>query len=179
MGKNVLILSGTPRVGGNSDVLCDQFAKGASEAGNSVEKIRIADKKIGFCTGCYGCESSGKCVQKDDMEAILDKMIDADVIVMATPVYFYTMDAQMKALIDRTVPRYTEITDKDFYFIATAADKNKASLEKTIDGFKGFAEDCLSGTEIKGIIYGTGVWQKGEIVNTKHMTEAYEMGKTV
>jgi multimeric flavodoxin WrbA len=113
------------------------------------------------------------------MEEILNKMVKADVIVMATPVYFYTMDAQMKTLIDRTVPRYTEIADKDFYFIVTAADTDQSMLERTIEGFRGFTEDCLPNAHEKGIIYGTGAWQIGEIKNSPAMKQAYEMGKQV
>ena len=115
--KHVLILSASPRKNGNSDTLCDRFAQGASESGHKVEKIFLASKDIGYCRGCGVCNSTHKCVQKDDMSEILDKMVTADVIVLATPVYFYTMDGQMKTFIDRTVPRYTEITNKDFYFI--------------------------------------------------------------
>ena len=63
--------------------------------------------------------------------------------VLATPVYFYTMDGQMKTLIDRTVPRYTEMTDKEFYYIMTAADTERANLEKTVEGLRGFTLDCL------------------------------------
>lgn len=113
------------------------------------------------------------------MAAILDKMVTADVIVLATPVYFYTMDGQMKTLIDRTVPRYQEIADKDFYFIVAAADTHKAALERTISGFRGFTEDCLPRPHEKGIIYGVGAWEIGEIKNTPAMQQAYEMGKQV
>jgi len=91
MKKKVLILSGSPRKGGNSDTLCDQFIKGAEEAGHAAKKIYVDDNKIGFCKACYACKKNGVCFQKDDMSAILDKMVDADVIVMATPVYYYTM----------------------------------------------------------------------------------------
>jgi multimeric flavodoxin WrbA len=112
------------------------------------------------------------------MAGILDKMLDADVIVMATPVYFYTMDAQMKTLIDRTVPRYEEITDKEFYFIVSAADTSKESLERTIDGFRGFTI-CLNGAKEKGVVYGVGAWRKGDIVGSVAMNQAYEMGKNV
>ena len=94
MGKKVLILSGSPRKGGNSDILCDEFARGAQEAGNEVEKIRVASKKIHPCSACYYCrDHGGECVHKDDMAVILQKMIDADVLVLASPVYFYSIDA--------------------------------------------------------------------------------------
>lgn len=179
MNKKVLILSASPRKNGNSDTLCNEFIRGANESGNITEKIFLRDKKINFCMGCGVCNNTHKCVQKDDMAEILNKMVNADVIVMATPVYFYTMDGQMKTLIDRTVPRYTEISDKDFYFIVTAADTDKSMMRKTIECFRGFTEDCLKNPHEKGIIYGTGAWKVGEIQNNPAMDEAYQMGKNV
>lgn len=179
MKKNIVILSGTPRKGGNSDVLCDQFMKGALEEGHSVEKISIANKEIHYCTGCGTCFNMGKpCPQKDDMSEIMEKMIQADVIVMATPVYFYTMNAQMKTLIDRTCSRYTEISNKEFYFIVAAADNDVRTMKRTIESFRGFTY-CLEGAVEKEIIYGVGAWQIGEIQNTATFQEAYRMGKSV
>lgn len=179
MTKKVLVLSASFRKHGNSDILCDQFIKGAQEAGNEVEKIYLNDKNINYCRGCGVCNTTHKCIQKDDMAEILDKMVNADVIVMATPVYFYAMNGQMKTLIDRSVPRYGEISDKDFYFIASAADSNPQMLRRTIEGFRGFTEDCLNNAREKGIIYGTGAWQAGEIKNTPAYAEAYEMGRQI
>lgn len=177
--KNVLIISASPRKNGNSDILCDRFAEGVKAGGNAAEKIFLAEKNIGYCCGCGVCNTTHRCVQKDDMEEILDKMIHADVIVLATPVYFYSVDGQMKTFIDRTVPRYTEIRNKDFYFIMTAADTEKASLERTLETFRGFTEDCLEGAREAGILYGTGAWQIGEIKDTPAYDEAYEMGKNL
>ena len=177
--KQVLIISASPRRHGNSDTLCDRFAAGARESGHRVEKVFLAEKTIGYCRGCGACHTTHRCVQRDDMADILDKMVQADVIVLATPVYFYTMDGQMKTFIDRTVPRYTEITDKDFYFIMTAADTEKASLTRTLEAFRGFTEDCLDGAREAGILYGVGAWQVGEIENTPAYAEAYEMGKRI
>jgi multimeric flavodoxin WrbA len=179
MAKKVLIVSASPRKGGNSDLLCDQFLRGAEEAGNQAEKIFLRDKKINYCTGCGTCFNEGKgCIQKDDMKNILEKMVAADVIVMATPVYFYTMNGQMKTFIDRTCPRYTEISDKGIYFIMAAATSSKKAMERTLEGFRGFTS-CLTGTKEKGVIYGTGAWQKGDIKGSKAMIQAYEMGKEV
>ena len=177
MSKHILILSGSPRKGGNSDLLCDEFAKGAQEAGHQVEKIRVQEQKIGPCLACYGCRGTGVCVQKDDMAAILEKIVAADVLVLATPVYFYSMDGQLKTLIDRTLPRYTEIRNKEVWFIATAA-AGKGAMERTIDALRGFT-DCLPGAQVKGVIYGSGVYQKGEIMDTKAFQEAYQLGKKV
>lgn len=131
---------------------------------------------MNYCTGCGVCNSTHKWVQKDDMAEIMDKMVNADVIVFATPVYFYTMDAQLKTLIDRTVPRYTEMVNKEVYYILTAADTNAANLEKTVESIRGFTLDCLDGAVEKGILYGTGVWDKGEVQSSAHMKTAYEMG---
>lgn len=179
MGKNVLILSASPRRNGNSDLLCNEFLRGAVDAGNAAEKIFLRNRTINYCTGCGVCNDTHQCVQKDDMADILDKMVRADVIVMATPVYFYTMDAQLKNLIDRTVPRYTEIADKDFYFIVTAADTDQSMLERTVDGIRGFTADCLTGTKEKGIIYAPGVWKAGEVKSSPAWAETYQMGKSV
>lgn len=179
MNKKVLILSSSPRKGGNSDLLCEEFMKGAQENGNDVEKIFIANQKINYCMGCGVCNSTHQCVQNDDMVEILDKIVSADVIVIATPVYFYSMNGQLKTLIDRTVPRYTEISDKDFYYIMTAADTDSNMLERTIEGLRGFTEDCLSGTKEKGIIYGTGAWEKGEIKKALAFSQAYELGRGI
>lgn len=179
MSKKVLILSGSPRKDGNSDLLCDEFMRGAAEAGNEVEKIRVAEKKIGYCSACYYCQKSGGvCAKKDDMTDILQKMIDADVIVLASPVYFYSIDAQMKALIDRTLARWTEVKNKDFYYIITCADEEKTSQERTLECFRGYA-DCVEGAEEKGVIYGTGVYKPGEIKESPAFREAYKMGKTI
>jgi multimeric flavodoxin WrbA len=174
MPKSVLVLSASPRIGGNSDTLCDQFIKGAEVAGNTVEKIYVHNQTIGYCMACYACKATGACIQKDAMSAILDKMVAADVIVLATPVYFYTMDGQLKTLIDRTLPRYTKIRNKEVYFIATAA-AGKASMERTMDGLRGFT-DCLPGAKIRGLIYGAGAWQKGDIQGNKAMEEALDKG---
>lgn len=178
MSKKVLILSGSPRKEGNSDLLCNEFMKGAMEAGHEVEKIRVQEKNIGYCMGCYACKNTGICAIKDDMAEILQKMIDCDVMVLASPVYFYSIDAQLKALIDRSVARWTEVKNKEFYYIVTAADGEKEAAQTTIDCFRGYA-DCVSGAKEMGIIYGMGAYEKGEIIGTKAMTDAYTMGKNV
>lgn len=179
MKKKVLILSSSPRHGGNSDTLCDEFMKGAQEAGNQVEKIFLKDKQINYCTGCSVCSMYGKpCPQKDDVAGIIEKMIASDVIVMATPVYFYTMSGQMKTFIDRCCARYLEISGKEFYFIIAAAEESMSRMERTIDGFRGFL-DCLESPVEKGVVYGVGAWKVGEINSLPVMQEAFQMGKNI
>lgn len=179
MSKNILILSGSPRKNGNSDILCDEFARGAVEAGNIVEKVFLRDKKIGYCNACYYCRNNdGVCAIKDDMTLILERMHWADVIVLASPVYFYSIDAQMKTVIDRTLAQWTKLKNKEFYYIMTCADEDKAAMDVTLECFRGFAV-CLKGSKEKGVIYGTGTYEAGSVKEKKTMQEAYVMGKEV
>ena len=143
-----------------------------------MEKIFVAGKKIAPCLACYACRNTGVCAIKDDMAEVLQKMIDADVIVLASPVYFYSIDAQLKAVIDRTVARWLEVKNKDFYYIVTCADTDKVSTERTLECFRGYA-DCVEGAKECGVIYGTGVYEKGAIKDTAAMKQAYAMGKRI
>ena len=179
MAKNILILSGSPRRGGNSDMLCDEFMRGALEAGNSVEKIFVRSKKIAYCNACYYCKThEGVCVIKDDMAEVLEKIHWADAIVLASPVYFYSIDAQMKAVIDRCVAQWTKIKNKSFYYIMTAAEDTPTVMNCSLECFRGLAA-CLEGSVEKGVIYGKGVYEAGAIKGKPAMQEAYEMGLKV
>ncbi|MBD5542205.1 MAG: flavodoxin family protein [Lachnospiraceae bacterium] len=172
----VLAVSSSPRKEGNSDVLCDRFLQGAKEAGHETEKISLGNKNISPCAACYGCGKSKACVKKDDMGEILEKLIEADVIVLATPVYFYSMSAQMKTFIDRCLPRYKEIRDKAFYYIVTAADPQHSAADETISGLRGFLR-CLPGAEEKDIVYGTGTWDMNDVYRHPSYEKVYETGK--
>lgn len=174
----VLAISSSPRTEGNSDVLCDQFLKGAKEGEHETEKINISNKDIAPCSACGLCQRDHKCIHNDDMEAILEAMIAADVIVLATPVYFYSMCAQMKLLIDRSYSRFMEITNKKFYFIVTSADPEHKATEETIAGLRGFLR-CLPGAQECGIIYGCGTWDKGDVYRHPALERAYETGKLI
>ncbi len=180
MPKKILILSSSPRRGGNSDALCDEFMKGAKDAGHSVKKISFSGKEINYCTGCNFCSTNDftGCVQKDDMTIILNEILASDVIVMATPLYFYTMCAQMKTVIDRCYACYNKIINKDFYFIMTSADGSLQALDRAIEEFRGFLA-CLSGVSEKGILRGIGVSESGDVKDTNYPKKAYEMGKLV
>ena len=178
MKKRVLILSGSPRRGGNSDLLCDEFARGAAEAGHAVEKIRVAEKNIHACTGCYACRACGACPVDDDMAEIMQKLIDADVLVLASPVYFYSIAAQLKTVIDRSVARWTEVRNKELYYIMTAADDSREAMDGTLACFRGYAR-CIDGAVERGTIYGCGVHEKGAIADKPAMREAFEMGRGV
>ena len=171
--KNVLILSASPRKGGNSDTLCAQFAKGAREMGHNVETVRLYQEDIGFCRACYGCWDSGECVLHDGMGAILAKMQAAEVIVVATPVYFSSMNGMLKATIDRFLPKWKDLGGHDVYLIVTGHD-GREGLKPTADELARIFASL--GNSVKGIVWGERVWQKGEVTSTKAMDEAYRAG---
>lgn len=174
--KKVLLLSASPRKNGNSDILCKQFVKGAKDAGHTCELISLYEKKIGFCKACYACFKSGKCVLKDDMAEILDKMQSSDVLVIATPTYFLTMNGMLKTTIDRFLPKWQELGGHDVYLIITGHD-DKSGLKLVGDELTGIFRNL--GNEIKGIIWGENVWQKGEVKTTKAMEEAFQAGQNI
>ena len=153
--------------------------KAAQEAGNEVEKLILREKTIHYCLGCGACFNSKQpCPQQDDAAEVIEKMIAADVIVMATPVYFYAMSAQMKTLIDRCCGPYTEMKNKEFYFIATAAEDDNGIMDRIVANFMGFL-DCLEKPTVKGRLFCGGVWHVGEIEGNPTLRQAYEQGKRV
>ena len=180
MVKSVLIISSSPRINSNSDILCEQFANGAKTTGNTVEMISLKEKKVNYCLGCGFCiiNNYTACSQHDDMEEILNKIIAADVVLLASPVYFYTINAQMKTIIDRCCAKYTQIRDKEFYIILTASDADVTMLDRGVECFRGFF-DCLENVRIQGIIKGAGLEGRGEVKKNEYMKIAYNMGKNV
>jgi multimeric flavodoxin WrbA len=92
---------GSPRKGGNTDLLLDSALKGCQERGGDIKRIYVRDLNIEGCKGCDGCAKNGKCVNKDDMQDIYTLLDDADVIILSSPIFFYSVTSQLKALIDR------------------------------------------------------------------------------
>jgi len=97
----IIAIMGSPRKGGNTDLLLDAFLKGLNEGGGEYEKLSISDLEISPCMECLACEATGECVIQDDMRLVYPKIINADKIVLASPNFFYGFPAQIKALIDR------------------------------------------------------------------------------
>lgn len=174
----VLIISSSPRKNGNSEVLCEQFAKGANEAGHKVEMVTLRDKTVSPCKACYACRETHACAIKDDMADIFLKLVEADVIVLSSPVYFYSVSAQMKVMIDRCLVGHKQIAKKQFYYIITAADPQREAAEGTLAALNGFIR-CLPDAEVKGIVYGMGAWDKGDVYRHPAYEKAYAMGKEI
>ena len=177
--KKVLILEGSHRRNGNSAILSDEFARGAEEAGCSVEKVKIAGEKIAGCLGCNGCfRNGGICVQKDDMAEIREKMLAADVIVLASPIYFYSMTAQMKAVIDRSCAFFQQLEGKTFYFLITCGATDVSYTETMLAALRGFT-CCVPNAKEGGYVLGIGAMEAGEVRSSEAMEEAYRLGRSV
>lgn len=180
MSKKILVISTSPRMGGNSETLADEFTRGAREAGHETEKICLYDKTIEFCKGCLACQKTERCMIHDDAAAIVERMRQADVLVFATPVYFYEMSGQMKTLLDRTNPLFLgEYSFRDVYLLATSADEAESSMDGAVKGLEGWIS-CFELTRLAGTVCGTGVDKRGEIKKLPEtLTAAYVMGKNV
>lgn len=179
MSKKVLIISSSPRKGGNSDTLAEEFARGAREAGHEVEKIGLWDKTIGFCRGCLACQKTGRCVIHDDADMIAQKMLTAEVIVFATPIYYYEMSGQMKTMLDRGNPLYSsDYAFREIYLLATAADTDDSAMDGAAKGLEGWIS-CFEKARLAGMVFGGGADAIGTIQGSPALNEAYEMGKAV
>ncbi|MBQ9245456.1 flavodoxin family protein [bacterium] len=180
MAKKVLIISTSLRLHSNSEILAKEVEKGALEAGHDVEFITLKDKTINFCKGCLSCQKLGHCVIDDDANIIVNKMLNSDVIVWATPIYYYEMSGQMKTLIDRANPLFElDYKFKDIYIITTSADSSKGVSNCILHGIKGWL-DCLPKATIKGTLEAGGVNNPMEIRQfVDILVQAYELGKLI
>ena len=180
MSKKILILSTSPRKNSNSDALAEEFAKGAREAGHEIEKISLIGKEIQFCRGCLACQKTMRCVIHDDADKIVqEKMLHADVLVFATPIYYYEMCGQMKTLLDRANPLYSsDYAFRDVYFIAAAAEDGDEVWSRAASGLEGWIA-CFPKAHLSGIIFGGNATEAGSIQGNPAMQKAFEMGKAI
>ena len=177
--KRVIVISTSLRHGSNSDMLADKFVEGAKAAGNDVEKISLAGKEIQFCKGCFGCQKLGRCVINDDVNDIMDKVIGADVVCWATPIYYYEMSGQMKTLIDRMNAMYPlEYKFRDVYMLTTAADDEEQTPKRAEMGLEGWIE-CFPKSRLAGTLFCGGVNAPREIEGNVKLQEAFKLGKAV
>lgn len=163
MSKQILVISTSPRRGGNSETLADAFLRGAVEAGHRVDKVCLYDKSFRFCTGCLACQKTGRCVLRDDVEAILDKMVRADALVFATPIYFYEMCGQMKTLLDRTNPLFpADYAFREVYLLAASADADPGAMDGAVKGLEGWVA-CFERARLAGVVRAAGADKPGDI----------------
>ena len=131
--KNVLVISSSLRKNSNSEQLAVSFAEGAKSAENEVEVISLRDKEIKFCIGCLACQKTQRCVIHDDADAIREKMLHADVLVFATPIYYYEMSGILKTMLDRANPLYpSDYRFREVYALAAAAEDEECKTERSL-----------------------------------------------
>jgi len=202
--KRVVVISTSLRRGSNSDMLADKFMEGAKAAGNDVEKISLVGKNIQFCKGCMACQKAaiereqseacfdsaeyeqarpkvklGRCVINDDVNDIMAKVLQADVVCWSTPIYYYEMSGQMKTLIDRMNAMYElDYQFRDVYLLTTAAENEEQTPKRAEAGLTGWI-DCYPKSRLAGKVFCGGVNDAREIEGNAKLQEAYELGKNI
>ena len=179
LSKKLIIISTSLRKNSNSEALATAFAKGAGEAGHEVEQISLRDKPINFCRGCLACQKTMQCVIKDDANEITAKIGRADVVVLATPVYYYGMCGQLKTLLDRANPLFpSDYRFREVYLLATAAEDEEATVTGTRVGVQGWV-DCFAKAELKDTLFCGGVTNTGDIAGNAALEKARQAGRNI
>lgn len=174
--SRIVVLSGSPRKGGNTELLVNSFVEGA-RVHNDVEVISIREYKVNPCTGCNACRlgSAQRCVQKDDMGRVFEKLSDADILVIASPVYFYGVSAQLKAMIDRFhSPERNSLKIKGLALLLVGADTIPNLFDSIISQYR----LTLEYFKLKdyGMVLVGGVEEKAAIKGNERLNEAYSLG---
>lgn len=178
MSKKVFIICSSPRKNGNSDSLAKEFSKGVIESGNEVKIINIRDLELNFCKGCLACHKINKCIINDDINSLLEEISNSDVLVFATPIYYYCVSGQLKTFLDRLNPLYGKDNKfKEVFLLASSEDTDIKSMDGAIKCIQGWI-DCFEGVELSGIVRALGAGNIGE-VSKEALLEAYEMGKSI
>ena len=178
----ILVLSGSPRPRGNTAAMVDAFARGARESGHQVEIIDVCRKKIAGCMACEYCRQKGsgherQCVQQDDMQAVYPLLDEAEMILLASPVYFYTWSAQMKTVLDRTFAIEKDVKDTKFYLLSAGAAPTEDYMKLMIESFRSYI-GCFraGGNEEGGYVFGLSTNAPGDVTGTGAMEKAYRLG---
>ncbi len=179
MSKRVLIVASSPRRNGNSNCLAESFARGAEQAGHQVETVYLCEKDIGFCRGCLSCQTTQRCVIKDDASTIAQQMGKADVLMFATPIYYYGMSGQMKTMLDRANPLFpSDYAFRDVYLLTAAAEDDAETPEGAVHGLQGWIS-CFEKARLAGSVFAGGVTDAGDIEGHPAMQTAFEMGSRI
>jgi len=181
MSRNIVVLSGSPRRGGNTDILVESFKQGAVDAGKNVTVFRAADMDIGGCRGCehcFGAATRGVCVQKDDMPAVLSAVRSADALVIASPVYNFDVTGQLKLMLDRFYALLNEqIPVKRAMLLMACADGDADTAGGAASMYKRWLN--YQKWEDAGVLIVTGVHKPGEIAGRSELETAGAMGRDI
>ena len=173
----IVVLKGSPRVNGNSNMLADEFIRGAKESGHEIMEFDCTKHNIGGCRACDNCRMAGPCVRKDDFEIVRPHLIDCDVILFSTPIYYFGPSGQLKNVIDRFYSIHGLMGPKRVLLFATMGNPNSIVAEPSI---KMYELMCMYlGWQDCGKIIANGISSRGAIKTSKFMKKAYELGKNL
>ena len=174
----ILVLTGSPRKNGNSNTLADNFIKGAKESGHQVERFDAAFAEVHPCIGCNKCGMNGPCIFKDDFEFVRQNIVDADVVVFATPMYYFGVSAQLKNVVDRFYAINEQIhRPKKAVLLMTYANTSASQAEPIKSHYQTLID--YLGWQDAGQIIASGVWPVGAVNQTQYPKQAYELGKNI
>lgn len=179
--SKIVIISSTLRKKGNSLLMAKAFEQGATESGHDVHFVDMAQLNLKFCLGCLACQSNANhsCVIKDDMNGLYDSIQQADILVFATPVYYYEISGQLKTFLDRLNPLFARNNKfSKVYVLASCADGSQSAF----DGIKNAIQcwlSCFDNVELAGIVGATGVTSAGEIEQTEFLQQCYQLAKSI
>ena len=175
----IVVLTGSPRAKGNSAYLAEQFIKGAEEQGHEVFRFDCAFKQVEPCRACNRCGMNGTCIYNDDFLELRPKLIAADMVVFATPMYYFGVSAQMKRVVDRFYAINGQIKGhyKKTAYLMTYADTDPKEAEAMLLHYRTLMN--YLGWESVGEVVASGVWTAGSVRNTRYPEQAYQLGKSL
>ena len=190
--KKILVVRGGGRPNGNTAQLVEAFCAGAREAGHSVESVSLDKCKVNGCLGCNACRYGKPCLQKDGFNELVPRIMEADCIVFASPMYFWTISSKLKAFIERfyciaredpapPLGRYEKYPEKDCALLMTSADDLFWTFEQAVSYYR-FAIVRYIGFHDRGMVLAGGCGDtngRPRIDETQHLAETYSFGKTL
>ena len=177
--KKILIVSASPRKNSNSEALALAFAEGAKSAGHQVDFVSLRGKEVNFCRGCFVCQEKLRCVIRDDADAICQQALTADVLVFATPIYYYEMSGQLKTLLDRLNPLFpSDYAFRDVYLLTAAAEDEAYVPQRAVSGLEGWVA-CFERARLAGTVFMGGVTAAGENPAHPALAQAAALGRNI
>ena len=175
----ITVLMGSPNRSGSTAILAESFAKGAKEAGHSVEIIDVCHANIHPCTGCVRCGYEGPCVQKDDVEKIRKALLSSDMAVFATPLYYYGMSAQLKTVVDRFCAYNSSLNSRHLKSALLTVAWN--ADDWTFDALEAHYKTLVRYINFKdmGMVLGYGCGSPSSTKRSRYVQDAYQLGKSL
>ncbi|MEG1803573.1 MAG: flavodoxin family protein [Lachnospiraceae bacterium] len=176
---NILVITGSAHKYGTSAMLTEEFIKGATEAGHQIKRFDAAFKQVHPCIGCDHCKNTGDgCVFQDDMKDLTEDLVNADAIIFSSPIYYYDINAQIKAVIDRFYANDGRLHhNKKAVLMVTMADDAQDAADGAIASFKGMTK--FLNWEIAGIVVGIDCGDVEDLKKHEYLFEAYQLGKDI